>query len=456
MQIDILHTNDIHSNVENLPKASSYIQTIRNSNANTLLVDAGDMITGEFQFEYLKGKVESDIANYLNYDVVTIGNHDFDEGIDFLKEHMGRVNSQYVLSNMIDVNNQLGSYQDSYIIERDGIKIGFFSLILPYVQQILKDVPGLDFLTPEHYGNIVNKLKEDGADIIIALNHQGIERDIELAEMNLGVDIIIGAHSHTELEEPQVINNTLIVQTGCFAKNLGHLTVDYTNNKLTLVDYKLVHLDSYQQTDDKLQALIDNHLTDVNTLGTKVYGTTATDLDGRREVTTKRSTNLGALVCDSYLNHVNELGYDVDFAFINSRGIRQSVTKGEITKRDLYNVLPFGKKLIVSSITGQNLKTALSISTIEFQTTNLKVNRTPEEHQFYYIDESTPIEDERVYKFVTVDYLYDHELFPTLRTGELIKYDAGLDIEVLGNYIQNLEPNFEYYSNNMVTTHEEL
>lgn len=454
MRIDILHTNDIHSNVENLPKASNYINRVRAANKNALLVDAGDMITGEFQFEYLKGSIESEIANYLNYDVVTVGNHDFDLGYEFLKSHMSRVNSQYVLSNMIDTENQLGEYKDTYIIEREGIKIGFFSLILPYIEQILEGAPGFDFVKPDHYSKIVNKLKEAGADIIVALNHQGFERDVMLAEMNIGVDIIIGAHSHTELEEPHYVGQSLIVQTGCFAKNLGHLTIDYTDGKLSVVDYKLVNLNSYAQVDEQLQELIDARLADVLELGTKLYGTTSSDLDGRREVTTKHSTNLGSLVCDSYLTHVNELGYDVDFAFINSRGIRQSVVKGTITKRDLYNVLPFGKKLIVGSITGSNLKAALSLRTVEIQTANLKLNKTVEEYKFYYLDESTPIEDERIYKFVTVDYLYEHELFPHLRSGELIKYNAGLDIEVLGNYISKLEPDFDYPNNQMVTSYE--
>ncbi len=455
MKFDILHTNDVHSNINNMSKAGHYIKTIREQNENTLLVDGGDMITGEFQFEHLKGKVEREIVNYLKYDVVTLGNHDFDNGVEFLKEHMNKIESPYVLSNMIDCGDYIGDYFHIYTIEKSGVKFGFMSLILPYVQTILKEYENLRFIEVEYYKNMIERLKARDVDVIIALNHQGLDRDIELAEMNLGIDVIIGAHSHTEIDQTYKVNNTLIAQTGCFAKNIGHIKLQVKDKKVIDLNSSLINLDDYKSEDVVLKKLIDDSLKEVEELGNIVYGSTSTVLEGRRELTTTVSTNLGALVCDSYIYQAKKLGFDAQISLINSRGIRQSIQPGVITKRDLYNVLPFGKKLLVCEVSGKDLILALSNQYIEMQTSNINIRKhTDNSRSFFEQDKKTPIDKNKLYTVVTIDYLYDHEQFTMLQNGQLLKFDIGLDIDAVANYIKSLGSELNYQSNYMVEVDE--
>ncbi len=455
MKFDILHTNDIHSNINNMSKAAHYIEQVRSQHENTLLVDGGDMITGEFQFEHLKGKVEREIVNYLKYDVVTLGNHDFDNGVEFLKEHMNQINSPYVVSNMVDNGDYIGDYYHIYTIEKGGVKFGFMSLILPYVQIILKQYDQLRFIEVEYYKNIVDRLKAKGADVIIALNHQGLDRDIELAEMDLGIDVIIGAHSHTEIDKTYKVNNTLIAQTGCFAKNIGHIKLQVTDKKVIDINSRLINLNQYEQVDRNLQALINDSTAEVEDLGNIVYGSTSTVLEGRRELTTKVSTNLGTLVCDSYIYQAQKLGFNPQFSIINSRGIRQSIEPGLITKRDLYNVLPFGKKLLVCEVLGSDLIEALSNQYIEMQTANINIRKHADSTRtFYEQDKQTPIDENKLYTLVTIDYIYEHEQFKMLQNGQLLNADIGLDIDVVASYIKSLGSELNYQSNFMVEIDE--
>lgn len=453
MQIDIIHTNDIHSHISNLSKASEYINNIRSKSDNCLLVDAGDMITGEFQFKYLLGEVEQEIANYLKYDVMTIGNHDFDMDLNFLKKHMNKITNDFVLTNLIDHSSKLGDYSQTIIKTVNGVKIGFISILMPYIEDNLKS-RNLDFfsyLYPEDYAKIIDNLKAQGAEIIIALNHQGLERDIELAKMGLDIDLIIGAHSHDMLEDALIINDIPIVQTGSFGKRLGHVSFTYNEKKIHNFKYNLVDLEKNLPIDKDLQDIIDKHERKLKVYTNEVYGSTSEKLDGDREVIIKQSTNLSSLICDSYLKRAHFLGYSPDFAIVNSRGIRQSIAKGTITRRELYNVIPFEKKLLICNMSGSNLLAALN-SKIEFQTSNLKIINTNGKCSYFDARTNEKINLNRSYQIVTIDYLYYHELFSDLKQVELVTKDIGNDIEVVSDYIKSLGENFSYKSNQMVST----
>lgn len=454
MKISIFHTNDIHSQVSNLAKVGYIINKERESNNNCLLVDSGDMITGDFQFELNKGEIEKFYNNYIKYDVVTIGNHDFDNGLEFLKDYMNGIDAPYVISTIEDKEGLIGNYHKSYIKEVDGLKVGFLGFTLPYLKRILINYPSFKIAEEEMYQKLIDDLKPN-CDIIVALSHMGLERDIDLANNTTGIDAIVSAHTHTRLEEGKLVNGVLIVQTGCFNTDLGRIDLEIDNQQMISKTAKLIPLANYLQVDSQLQTVINMKKEESDLVGSKVYGSTASYLDGRREVCIKQSTNLGSLICDSYLSFAKTRGYDPDFAFINARGIRQSIEAGEITYKDIYNTLPFGKQLLVFNILGKDLKAEKSYY-IEMQTSNLKIIRDKSGKEHYYnrtID--NPIIDDKLYQAISIDYLYDHELFENLRRGTLLERDMELDIEVVGSYINKLGPNFEYFTNGMVETVEE-
>lgn len=460
MKLNILHTNDIHSNINNLAYGGSYIQHIRDTNEYTLLVDAGDMITGDFQFKYNQGQAELAISNYLKYDVVTVGNHDFDidVGLPLLKKHMEGINATYVISNVRDNNGQLGTFQPTYIKEVNGVKIGFISFVLPsvikYIDQTFDALTGIELICDVDEQAVVDSIRNQ-VDVLIALNHQGVDRDIELANKTNGIDIIISAHSHTELVQPIIVNNTYIVQTGCFGKNIGHLELELVDKQISKIDYHLQTLDASLGLDNQLQAIIDKYLSIANDQSSEVYGSCKHVLIGEREKMIKNSTNLGTLVCDSYLDYAKELGYNPDFAFINARGLRQNIDAGDITAKHLYNVMPFEKKLLIAEVRGADLIAGLS-NKIELQTAGLKILKDDERKMFFDNTIDKPIEDNKIYQVATMDYVYYHHEFGNLRNGKLIASDIGLDTDIVGKYIKKLGHGFEYQNNMMVEYCEEV
>lgn len=454
MKISIFHTNDIHSQVSNLAKVGYIVNQEREVNNNCLLVDSGDMITGDFQFELNKGEIEKFYNNYIKYDVVTIGNHDFDNGLEFLKDYMDGIDAPYVISTIEDTEGLIGYYHKSYIKEIDGLKVGFLGFTLPYLKRILINYPSFKVTDADMYQKLIDDLKPD-CDIIVALSHMGLERDIDLANNTTGIDVIVSAHTHTRLEQGQVVNGVLIAQTGCFNTDLGQIDLEIDNKEIISKTSKLIPLTNYLQVDSQLETLISMKKEESDRKGSKVYGSTASYLDGRREVGIKRSTNLGSLICDSYLSFAKTRGYDPDFAFINTRGIRQSIEAGEITYKDIYNTLPFGKQLLVFNILGKDLKEERPFY-IELQTSNLKIIKGHTgKINFYDRKVNNQIIDDKLYQVISIDYLYDHELFENLRRGTLLERDMELDIEVVGSYINQLGPNFEYDTNGMVETVEE-
>lgn len=455
MKIDILHTNDIHSNIANLAKASAIINEVRAKNKNTLLTDSGDMITGDFQFKYNQGQAEIALANHMKYDFVTVGNHDFDCGLDFLKQHMNQLKAKYIISNLIDEDSLIGGYQPYEILDFDGIKVGIISIFDSYLPSLFSMYPQLSAIEKSGYQTIVDNVRAAGADIVVSINHQGLKLDEKLANETVGIDLIIGAHSHTKLTEPVVVGQTYIVQTGSFGLHLGHVTLSVEDKKIQHVGYKLYQLEEISLIDLEAQSLVHQFEQVAAAHSDEIYGTCAHVLEGSREIMTKRSTNLGTLICDSYLDYARKIGFDPNFAIINSRGLRMSISPGPITDKELYNVMPFSKKLVICEVKGSDLKLAVN-DIIELQSSNLMIKQDGDGAIHLYDKEiNNPIKDEKTYQIATMNYIYEHRLFAPMRKGEVLVRDVSNDIEIVSQYIKTLQPNFKYASNNMVNYESE-
>ena len=264
-QITILHTNDVHSHIEpfssnhpdypnlgGIARRASLIEQVRQENPNTLLLDAGDIFQGTPYFNYFGGEVEFKMMSKLKYDAATIGNHDFDNGINGLDLQLPHAKFDFLISNYDFKNTILDGKTEPYkIYNKNGIKIGVFGLGVELNGLVdpnnYKEIKYLDPI--EMAQEMSDKLKNElHCDLIICLSHLGYyyknnpEKicDLNLAKKTKNIDLIIGGHTHTLLPKPTIVKNSadqnmLINQVGKWGVYLGRIDFyfDSTNNKMS-------------------------------------------------------------------------------------------------------------------------------------------------------------------------------------------------------------------------------
>jgi 5'-nucleotidase len=249
--ITILHTNDVHSHIEpfgandprnpnmgGVARRATLIGQIRNENPNTLLLDAGDIFQGTPFFNFYGGELEFKLMSMLKYDASTLGNHDFDNGIDGLYAQLPHADFDFISSNYDFRNTVMDAHTLPHqTFTKDGVKIGVFGLGIELTglvnSHLYKETKYLDPI--EIASDMARILKEEKkCDLIICLSHLGFEynsnkiSDVKLAKATKDIDLIIGGHTHTFLEKPEIHINkagkkVLINQVGCFGLYLGRI-----------------------------------------------------------------------------------------------------------------------------------------------------------------------------------------------------------------------------------------
>jgi 5'-nucleotidase len=216
------------------------LKKIRKENSNTLLLDAGDIFQGTPYFNYYGGELEFKLMSMLKYDLATLGNHDFDNGIDGLYKQLPHANFNFVSANYDFKNTILDTIVKPYqIFYKDGIKIGIFGLGIELDGMVTKNLyKETKYLNPvEITQGIVKTLKNDeNCDLIICLSHLGFKHDnlpskisdVKLAKATKDIDLIIGGHTHTFMKKPVVLDNlenkkVIINQVGCHGLFLGKI-----------------------------------------------------------------------------------------------------------------------------------------------------------------------------------------------------------------------------------------
>ncbi len=259
-KITILHTNDVHSHIDpfgpkdgrnankgGVARRASLIESIRKENPNTLLLDAGDIFQGTPYFNYYGGELEFKIMSMLKYDAATIGNHDFDNGIDGLYAQLPHAKFNFLSANYDFSNTVINTHVKPYkVFNIDTIKIGVFGLGIELEglvdPRLYKETKYLDPV--EITQDITRALKNDEqCDLIICLSHLGYSyksesnkiSDLRLAEATKDIDLIIGGHTHTFLPKPTITKNiegknTLVNQVGCYGINLGKIDFYFDSN----------------------------------------------------------------------------------------------------------------------------------------------------------------------------------------------------------------------------------
>lgn len=261
-KITILHTNDTHSHIDPFPvdhpknpnmggaaRRAAIIESIRKEEKNVLLLDAGDIFQGTPYFNYYGGELEFKLMSMMQYDVATMGNHDFDNGIDGFYAQLPHAKFDFVSANYDFKNTVLNDIVKPYkIIIKDGIKIGIFGLGVQLDGLVDKKLyKETVYNNPIEVAQDMTRIlkEEKKCDLVICLSHLGFKykdepekpSDILLAQKTKNIDLIIGGHTHTFLDKPVIEKNSegkevLINQVGCFGVNLGRIDFYLTNDKL--------------------------------------------------------------------------------------------------------------------------------------------------------------------------------------------------------------------------------
>ena len=260
-QITILHTNDVHSHIDPFPsddprnpnmggvaRRAALIETIRKDAENVLLLDAGDIFQGTPYFNYYGGELEFKLMSMMKYDLSTIGNHDFDNGIPGLYAQMPHAKFDFISANYDFKNTMMDGLVKPYkIFVKNGVKIGVFGLGVKLDGLVDKKMYGETVYNDpvEVSQDMVRILKhEQKCDLVICLSHLGYEYkndkdmicDLKLATLTQDIDLIIGGHTHTFLDKPTVVKNlvgneVLVNQVGCYGINLGRIDFFFDTNK---------------------------------------------------------------------------------------------------------------------------------------------------------------------------------------------------------------------------------
>ncbi|XP_070168427.1 apyrase [Polyergus mexicanus] len=407
-ELSIIHLNDFHARFEQtgptsgtcregheqdcvggIARVYTAVDQLVKERPNAIFLNAGDHFQGTLWYNIHRWNVTALFMNMLPHDVMTIGNHEFDNKVEGLVPFLKNVKAPVVVTNIDDSEEPTiqNLYRNSTVIDRNGTKIGVIGVILS-TTNLLADTGKLKFLDEvETVNDEAQRLKEKGVDIIIVLSHCGLDVDRIMAVKCPLIDVIVGGHSHTFLytgpppfidtpvdEYPIVVtqnatNRTvLIVQAAAFTKYLGNLTV-WFDNQGEVVDWDgnpLLLDQSIEENSEILEAL-KPWKKEVDAEASKKIGSTKVLLSHSCYA---KECNMGNLITDAMVDaFVDNAEYKTHWTYaavacMNPGGIRTSIEETEITYGDLMMVQPFENNWDILELSGESIKKILEMEGI--------------------------------------------------------------------------------------------
>lgn len=438
LRLTILHTNDTHGhllpfsypegiapespasqlahkkNIGGVTRRAMLINELRRTlHGQTLVIDVGDYMDGTpFSLEFL-GEADVACMNAIGYDFATLGNHEFSNRLPQIKKllEIGRFTT--LLANARLRNSAQPLCPPYVMIERFGLKIALFGLIVKDTQNYRGAREGVEILDPfETARRVVPQLRAQ-ADLVILISHLGYEDDQRLAREVPGIDVIVGGHSHTRLEEPTFVEwgkkeapnlgGTVIVQAHQWGGELGRLDLMFWHKPDTqrweLVAYKgqLIPITHAIPEDPDTRKVLDRYWKRIAKRYGRIVGIAEDDFVQRGDDYAHYH-----LVCDA-LRATLQSDFDVQ----NMHGVRIELAKGTISYYDLARMLPFGNTIVRFEIRGRDLKTLLdrhrpAVSGIRYRVEGGKLVEATLNGE--------PIQDDMLYKGTTNSYFADKVL----------------------------------------------
>ena len=377
----ILHTNDVHGAIENYAKVAVLADQYAAEGAYVLVLDAGDFSQGDSTVSLSEGATAIELMNMVGYDAVALGNHEFDYGYEVLKQNMASANFSVLAAN-VKYNGELAFDDAAVFTTPGGTKIGVFGLDTPETATKAHPgkIAGVTFAGGEEMYQIAQDMvtmlrEEEGCNYVICIGHLGIDdetavtanRSIDLLAKVTGIDVFIDGHSHSTEEEiaektnaDRKVGDTVVTSTGTKLENIGVVTIKDSTITTECVPTEGIEVPA----DNEIAARAAAIAAEVEAEYGTVFAKTEVTLNGEKAPGNRtEETNLGDLITDALVWKSDLEGEAVDGAITNGGGIRATIEAGDITKKDINTVLPFGNTLSIIKISGSELLEVLEAST---------------------------------------------------------------------------------------------
>ena len=432
-ELVIFHTNDIHGRILptddrgksiDIAEITATVKNFKSEHPETLWFDAGDTFHGMPNINISHGQGMLDILNVAGIDAMTPGNHDFNYGVERLQEIIKTSKFSVLSANIVMKNNHKKNFCRPYkIFKFDGVKIGVFALTTPETATKAKPnlIKGLDFLNPNDIAKDMVKKLRPQCDILIAITHLGVDPNSEfttkrLADEVAGIDLIVDGHSHTTLPEGITVKNTLIVQTGCYANNLGKVTLKIENKKVVEKSAELLDKNTIAKNVSTPDETVSNVLKKIEQDNEKIFskevGTSDKKIDFDIVDVRLFEKEIGDVVTDAFRWKTG-----ADIAIINGGGIRGGIPQGSVNYRDVISIFPFGNVLNVIEVDGKTIREMLENSISKYpassggflQISGMKFLYDPSQPAgnrvtAIYVN-NMPLDEEKIYRLTLTDFL---------------------------------------------------
>ncbi|MBY8914409.1 multifunctional 2',3'-cyclic-nucleotide 2'-phosphodiesterase/3'-nucleotidase/5'-nucleotidase [Bacillus sp. YC2] len=398
-KLTVMHTNDTHAHLDNAARRMTKIKEIRSETDRSILLDAGDVFSGDLYFTKWQGLADLKMMNKMGYDAMTFGNHEFDKGPTALASFLsgngsavdpaGTYNFQApdfpIVSANVDVSKEAklspfikkpdtftagkkkkAGIHPYILLDVNGEKVAVFGLTTEDASTTSS--PGKSIVFNDAFESAQKTVKEiqdkEHVNKIIALTHIGHQRDLDLAKKVKGIDLIVGGHTHTLVDKMEVVKNeepTIVAQAKEYGEYLGRVDVAFDQNGVVQPgqsSLQALPIDEQTKEEPNMKQELDTFKNELVSVKNEKVGYTKVALDGQREHVRSKETNLGNFIADGMLQKAKEAA-GAQFAITNGGGIRAGIDKGDITLGEVLNVMPFGNTLYVSDLTGKQIKKAL-------------------------------------------------------------------------------------------------
>lgn len=396
-KLNILHINDMHSRVESISRFGSTCSAddegegkcfggfgrvatkIRErrkalEGENVITLDAGDQFQGSLFYTTYRGKAEGEFMNKIGFDLMAVGNHEFDNGPDVLADFIEFVEFPVISGNtrVAEGEKLAGQIEERAILEIGGEKIGVLSVLTPDTHNISSPGPNVTIGDDiEYLKDAVARIRGEGVDKVLLLSHVGFNRDQEIAAQVDGISAIIGGHSHTLLSNTvegapayaTMVENPSgkavpIVQAEAYSKYLGELALTFdADGYVTEATGDTLILDASIEPDAEIEARIAELAGPIETMKATEVGEVLAPIDGSRETCRAGECQMGNLVTDAILWRTADQG--VTIAIQNGGGLRASIDEGMATVGDVLSVLPFQNTLATMKLSGRDIVASL-------------------------------------------------------------------------------------------------
>ena len=368
-KLTLLHSNDMHGDflaehadgklVGGVSMLSGYIQKVRAEEKNVLYTISGDMLKGSVIDSEYKGLSTVEIMNMLTPDVATLGNHEADYGFAHLLFLEKCARFPIINANIYLKTNNSRLFKSHKIIKIDGMNILFIGVLTEDIlaqarqEKLIGDIIDVHEAAAE-VSRVCNAFKTTDIDLTVLLTHVGFEKDKELAtalDPRLGVDLIIGGHTHTKMEKPCVVAGIPIVQAECGTDQIGRfdIAIDTDNNRIDSYTWKLIPIDhDHCPTDSDLEELLNKYVSATE----HKYSRYITRFANKYTHPARdKESDIGKIFSD-----ILKESLGLDIMLLASGSLRLPELGPIITLKDLNNMIPFKDEVFQISVTGKQFK----------------------------------------------------------------------------------------------------